>query len=83
MRHRKSYVRDSWRFIEKIDNIGTVAENTMLIMANVAGLYQNIHCCQGLINLGKHLIMVNNASTKDFIGIIKFAFLGYNVFDNR
>ena len=55
----------------------------MLFMANVAGLYQNIHCCQGLINLEKHLIMVNNASTKDFIGIIKFAFLGYNVFDNR
>ena len=42
MQKELSYIRDSQHFLEKIKTIGSVPENSILVTADVVGLYPNI-----------------------------------------
>ena len=42
MQNGKLYVRDSRRFLEKIKNISTLPENSILVTADVVGLCPSI-----------------------------------------
>ena len=42
MQKGKLYIRDSGNFLEKIKNVSTLPENTILVTADVVGLYPSI-----------------------------------------
>ena len=42
MQNGKPYIRDSGHFLEKIRNISTLAENAILVTADVVGLCPSI-----------------------------------------
>ena len=44
----KSYVKDSTDFIKKIDNLGKILENSILVTMNVLSLYTNIPHKEGI-----------------------------------
>ena len=55
------YIRDSGDFLENIENISTLPENTILVMADVVGLYPSILHQHGLI---AHKEALENRSVK-------------------
>ena len=55
MQNGKSYIRDSGHSLERIKNINTLPENTMLVTADVVGLYTSIPHEAGISALKKAL----------------------------
>ena len=48
MQERKSYIKDTGDFLNKIRNINAIPENAILVTANVVGLYPSIPHQAGL-----------------------------------
>ena len=54
------YIKDSGNFIKKTWNLGSIPENTILVMADVVDLYPSIPHEAGLKALRKYLMRENN-----------------------
>ena len=74
MQSSRSYIKDSGNFIEKIKNIGTILKYSILVTADVVGLYPSIPHEAGLKALKKALNNRTNkkVSTDDLIKMAKF-----------
>ena len=55
MQNGRSYIRDSGHFLEMINNISTLQENSLLVTADVVGLYPSIPHQAGLTALKEAL----------------------------
>ena len=61
MQSSRSYIKDSVDFIKKIKNISTIPKDSILVTANVVGLYPSIPQEAGLKALEQAL---NNRTNK-------------------
>ena len=52
-----SYIKDTKDFLDKIQNMGKISEDSMLVTADVVGLYPSIPHNAGLKALKMHLIV--------------------------
>ena len=52
-----SYIKDTKDFLDKIQNMGKISEDSMLVIADVVGLYPSIAHNAGLKALKMHLIV--------------------------
>ena len=69
------YIKNSGNFIKKMKNIGTIPLDSILITANVKGLYPSIPHEAGFKALEKALSNCDNEniSTEDLVKMAKFA----------
>ena len=74
MQSSRSYIKDSGDFIKKIKNIGTIPKESILVTADVVGLYPSIPHDAGLKALEKALNNRTNkkVSTEDLVKMAKF-----------
>ena len=74
MQSSRSYIKDSGNFIEKIKNIGTILKYSILVTADVVGLYPSIPHEAGLKTLVKTLNNRTNkkVSTEDLVKTAEF-----------
>ena len=74
MQSSRSYIKDSGDFIKKIKNIGTIPKDSILVTADVVGLYPSIPHEAGLKALEKALNSRTNkkVSTEDLVKMAKF-----------
>ena len=74
MQSRGSCIKDSGDFIKKIKNIGTIPKDSILVTADVVGLYPSIPHEAGLKALEKALNSRTNkkVSTEDLVKMAKF-----------
>ena len=82
MRDGNSYIRDLSHFLEKIKNIRSMPSNSMLVTADVVGLYPSIPHSAGLNSLKKALEKRVNKKipTSDLVKVAKFI-LSNNCFE--
>ena len=55
MRSAKSYIRDTSDFLKRLKELGGVAQNALLVPADIVGLYPNITHQDGLDTLSLKL----------------------------
>ena len=74
MQSSRSYIKDSGDFIKKIKNIGTIPKDSILVTADVVGLYPSIPHEAGLKALEKAFNSRTNkkVSTEDLVKMVKF-----------
>ena len=74
MQSSQSYIKDSGDFIKKIKNIGTIPKDSILVTADVVGLYPSISHEAGLRALEKapNSRTNKNVSTEDLVKMAKF-----------
>ena len=74
MQSSRSYIKDSGDFIKKIKNIGTIPKDSILVTADVVGLYPSIPHEAGLKALEKALNSRTNkkVSTEHLVKMAKF-----------
>ena len=74
MQSSRSYIKDSGDFIKKIKNIGTIPKDSILVTADVVGLYSSIPHEAGIKALEKALNSRTNKklSTEDLVKMAKF-----------
>ena len=74
MQSSRSYIKDSGDFIKKIKNVGTIPKDSILVTADVVGLYPSIFHEAGLKALEKALNNRTNkkVSTEDLVKMAKF-----------
>ena len=74
MQSSRSYIKDSGDFIKKIKNISTIPKDSILVTADVVGLYSSIPHEAGLKTLEKALTNCTNKkfSTEDLVKMAKF-----------
>ena len=82
MQNGLSYIRDSQQFLEKIKTIGSVPENSILVIADVLGLYPNIPHQAGLKALNEALERrdIKKIPTEDLVKMAEFV-LNNNIFE--
>ena len=82
MRDGLSYIKDSGHFLEKTKGIGSIPENSLLVTADVVGLYPNIPHQVGLNALKEALDKRDSKKmpTEDLIKMAKFV-LSNNIFE--
>ena len=70
----RSYIHDSGDFIKKTKNIGTTPTDSILVTADIVGLYPNIPHVERLKALQKALNNCANkkVSTEDLVKMTKF-----------
>ena len=67
MKARKSYIKDTGDFLEKLKNLGNVLSNAILVTADVVGLYPSIPHDAGLQALYEKLEEISlNVKSKSF-----------------
>ena len=83
MQRRSSNIKDSGDFIKKTQNLGSITEKTILVKADVVGLYPSIPHDAGLKALkevldktGKHIPTRELIRMADFV--LKNNFFEYN-----
>ena len=74
MQESWSYIKDSGDFINKTKNLSTIADNAILVKADVVGLYPNIHHEFGLRALRETLDKQDKKSipTEDLVKMEEF-----------
>ena len=74
MQSSRSYIKDSGDFIKKIKNIGPIPKDSILVTADIVGLYPSIPHEAGLKALAEALNSRTNknVSTEDLIKMAKF-----------
>ena len=74
MQSSRSYIKDSGDFIKKIKNIGTIPKDSILVTADVVGLYPSVSHEAGLRALEKapNSRTNKNVSTEDLVKMAKF-----------
>ena len=80
MQSSRSYIKDSGDFIKKIKNIGAILKDSILVTADVVGLYPSIPYQAGRKALEKALNNRTNkkVSTEDLVKMAKFVFKNNN-----
>ena len=58
----ESYIKDTYHFLKKLKELGSLLKNAILCTIGVFGLYPNIPHDQGLASIRKHL---NNRENKE------------------
>ena len=74
MQSSQSYIKDSGDFIKKIKNIGAIPKDSILVTADVVGLYPSVSHEAGLRALEKapNSRTNKNVSTEDLVKMAKF-----------
>ena len=74
MESGKSYIKDSGHFLEKINTLGCIPDNAILVTAVVVGLYSSISLQAGLNALKEVLDKrrLKKIPTDDFIKMAEF-----------
>ena len=86
MQSSRSYIKNSGDFIKKIRIIGTIPKDSILITADIVGLYPSISHVAGIKALEKALNNRINKkiSTEDLVKMVKFVLKNnYSEFNNK